>query len=126
MWGDGGAGFAFGVRLGFGVGLGFAFDLGAIALGLLDLAARGFAVLGVAVLRLMDFLDVFRFAMSPPGVWLVGQVCVAVGHASVGARRGGDAGDDLHTFRLKSLGLISCADECSCRAHTSFDGENVG
>jgi hypothetical protein len=39
MWGDGGAGFAFGVRLVFGVGLGFAFDLGAIALDLPDLAA---------------------------------------------------------------------------------------
>ena len=34
-----GAGFAFGVRLGFGVG--FAFDLGALTLGLLDLAALG-------------------------------------------------------------------------------------
>lgn len=33
--------------------------------------------------------------------WLV-RDCVAVGHASGGARRGGDAGDDLHTFRLKS------------------------
>ncbi len=64
MWGDGGAGFAFGVRLGFGV---------VFALGLVDLAALGLAVLGVAVLRLMDFLDVFRFAMSPPGVWLVGS-----------------------------------------------------
>jgi hypothetical protein len=41
MWGDGGAGFAFGVRLGFGVGVGFAFGLGAITLGLLDLAALG-------------------------------------------------------------------------------------
>ena len=39
MWGDGGAGFAFGVRLGFGVG--FAFGVGALALGLLDLAALG-------------------------------------------------------------------------------------
>jgi hypothetical protein len=53
--------------LGFGVGVGFAFGLGAIALGLVDLAVRGFAVLGVAALRLMDFLDVFRFAMSHPG-----------------------------------------------------------
>ena len=79
MWGDGGAGFAFGVRLGFGVGLGFAFGLGAIALGLVDLAVRGLAVLGVAALRLMDFLDVFRFAMSPPGVWLVGWDFGAVG-----------------------------------------------
>jgi hypothetical protein len=70
MWGDGGAGFAFG--------------WGALALGLLDLAALGLAVLGVAVLRLMDFLDVFRFAMSPPGVWLVVRVFVAVGDVSGG------------------------------------------
>jgi hypothetical protein len=84
MWGDGGAGFAFGVRLGFGVGVGFAFGLGAIALGLVDLAVRGFVVLGVAALRLMDFLDVFRFAMSPPGVWLVVRVWGAVDHASSG------------------------------------------
>jgi hypothetical protein len=79
MWGDGGAGFAFGVRLGFGVGVGFAFGLGAIALGLVDLAVRGFAVLGVAALRLMDFLDVFRFAMSPPGVWLLVGIVVRWG-----------------------------------------------
>jgi hypothetical protein len=46
---------------------------------------RGFAVLGVAALRLMDFLDVFRFAMSPPGVWLVGWDGGAAGHASGGA-----------------------------------------
>jgi hypothetical protein len=71
--------------LGFGVGVGFAFGLGAIALGLVDLAVRGFAVLGVAALRLMDFLDVFRFAMSPPGVWLAVRVWGAVGDTSKGA-----------------------------------------
>jgi hypothetical protein len=70
--------------LGIGVGVGFAFGLGAIALGLVDLAVRGFAVLGVAALRVMDFLDVFRFAMSPPGVWLVVRVCGAVGDVSGG------------------------------------------
>jgi hypothetical protein len=100
MWGDGGAGLAFGVRLGFGVVVGFAFGLGAIALGLVDLAVRGFAVLGVAALRLMDFLDVFRFAMSPPGVWLVVRVCVAVGHASGGVRRGGWTSDRITCARL--------------------------
>jgi hypothetical protein len=56
-----------------------------------DLAVRGFAVLGVAALRLMDFLDVFRFAMSPPGVWLVVRVCGSDGDPSAlnGLRREG-------------------------------------